>query len=134
MSRPHRNRLDNCPQAVNSGASTSVASTSQSQGAKNSKSINQAHCTSCSDIISFLGKRKSEEIDSNETMSDNGNDRNKRANFSAIASNGINRNINIINLKPTATKKIVIKNLKSKFSYYLNNIPYVPTSAAFSDT
>lgn len=37
----------------------------------------------------------------------------KRANFSAISSNGINRNLNILNLKPAPTKKLVIKNLKS---------------------
>lgn len=49
-----------------------------------------------------------------ENMSDNSTERNKRANFSAIASIGLNRNLNILNLKPTTTKKIVIKNLKSK--------------------
>lgn len=37
----------------------------------------------------------------------------KRANFSAISSNGLNRNLNILNLKPAPTKKLVIKNLKS---------------------
>ncbi|XP_018322699.1 cullin-4B isoform X2 [Agrilus planipennis] len=47
-------------------------------------------------------------------MSDNSSDFSKRANFSAITSNGINRNLNILNLKPTTTKKIVIKNLKSE--------------------
>lgn len=46
-----------------------------------------------------------------ENMSDHSS---KRANFSAISSNGLNRNLNILNLKPTATKKLVIKNLKSK--------------------
>lgn len=59
----------------------------------------------------FYIKRKRE---TDENMSENSADRNKRANFSAISSNGLNRNLNILNLKPTATKKLVIKNLKSK--------------------
>lgn len=65
---------------------------------------------------SGAGKRKRdtsvEEVD--ENMSDNSNEKTKRANFSAITSNGLNRNLNILNLKPTATKKLVIKNLKSE--------------------
>lgn len=64
---------------------------------------------------STLGKRKRDTVlEIDENMSDNSAERNKRANFSAISSNGINRNLNIPNLKQTTTKKIVIKNLKSK--------------------
>ncbi|KAF5297248.1 hypothetical protein FQR65_LT10020 [Abscondita terminalis] len=59
-------------------------------------------------------KRKKDVLEVDENMSDNANEKNKRANFSAITSNGINRNLSILNLKPTATKKIVIKNLKSE--------------------
>lgn len=62
------------------------------------------------DILYIKRKRETD-----ENMSENSADRNKRANFSAISSNGLNRNLNILNLKPTATKKLVIKNLKSKF-------------------
>lgn len=52
------------------------------------------------------------EID--ENMSDNSTDRSKRANFSAIPSNGMSRNISLLTIKPTPAKKIIIKNLKSK--------------------
>lgn len=37
-----------------------------------------------------------------------------RPNFSNIPQNGMNRNLNLINLKPTTTKKLIIKNLKSE--------------------
>lgn len=47
-----------------------------------------------------------------ENMSDNTVDGNRRANFSNVPSYGLNRNVNILNIKPAA-KKIVIKNLKS---------------------
>lgn len=38
----------------------------------------------------------------------------RRPNFSNIPQNGVNRNLNLINLKPTTAKKLVIKNLKSE--------------------
>lgn len=37
-----------------------------------------------------------------------------RANFSNIPQNGVNRNLNLITLKPTTAKKLIIKNLKSE--------------------
>ncbi|KAF5284860.1 hypothetical protein FQR65_LT13412 [Abscondita terminalis] len=39
-------------------------------------------------------KRKKDVLEVDENMSDNANEKNKRANFSAITSNGINRNLN----------------------------------------
>lgn len=39
---------------------------------------------------------------------------NRRPNFSNLPQNGINRNINVLNIKPTTAKKLVIKNLKSE--------------------
>ncbi|XP_017785971.1 PREDICTED: cullin-4A isoform X2 [Nicrophorus vespilloides] len=56
-------------------------------------------------------KRKRDTQAEIENMSDNTH---KRANFSAVTQNGLNRNLNILNLKPAATKKLVIKNLKSE--------------------
>lgn len=39
---------------------------------------------------------------------------NRRPNFSNLPQNGINRNINVLNIKPTTAKKLIIKNLKSE--------------------
>lgn len=61
-----------------------------------------------------LKRKRDCRIEIDENMSDNSTDRSKRANFSAIPSNGINRNLTVLNIKPTATKKIIIKNFKSK--------------------
>lgn len=124
MSRPERTRGDLSPEVVNSGASTSNANTVPN--AKNVPNLTDPvpNSWSCSvrtpnspAVTSFLRKRKIDSLEDNiyENMSDHPNDRTKRANFSAISSNGLNRSINIINLKPTATKKLVIKNLKSKY-------------------
>ncbi|KAJ8980577.1 hypothetical protein NQ317_018704 [Molorchus minor] len=38
----------------------------------------------------------------------------RRPNFSNIPQNGLNRNLNLLNIKPTTAKKLVIKNLKSE--------------------
>nr|XP_023019090.1 cullin-4B [Leptinotarsa decemlineata] len=46
-------------------------------------------------------------------MSENTVNNSRRPNFSNVPQNGINRNLNLINIKPTA-KKLVIKNLKSQ--------------------
>lgn len=58
-------------------------------------------------------KRQRLEIEIDENMSDNSTDR-RRANFSNIPPNGVNRNVNILTVKPTTAKKIVIKNLRSE--------------------
>lgn len=39
---------------------------------------------------------------------------NRRPNFSNVPQNGINRNVNVLSIKPTTAKKLVIKNLKSE--------------------
>lgn len=54
-------------------------------------------------------KRNTENMSSDHST----NDANRRANFSNVQSYGLNRNVNILNIKPAA-KKIVIKNLKSQ--------------------
>ncbi|XP_049818266.1 cullin-4B isoform X2 [Aethina tumida] len=59
-------------------------------------------------------KRKRSGTRNQETMTDNTLDRNRRANFSNVPNNGMNRNLNLLNIKPTTAKKIVIKNLKSE--------------------
>lgn len=69
--------------------------------------LNSRRSTECPNTIS---KRKLE-VDKN--MSENSNEK-KRANFSAISPNCLNRNLHVLNLKPTTTKKIIIKNLKSE--------------------
>ncbi|KAJ8941903.1 hypothetical protein NQ318_001758 [Aromia moschata] len=38
----------------------------------------------------------------------------RRPNFSNIPQNGLNRNLNLLNIKPTTAKKLVIKNFKSE--------------------
>ncbi|CAH0562200.1 unnamed protein product [Brassicogethes aeneus] len=70
---------------------------------KSSTKRKQGHYTSNQEkFFSFLN------------MTDNSVDRTRRANFSNVPANGINRNLNILNIKPTTAKKIVIKNLKSE--------------------
>ncbi|KAL3290377.1 hypothetical protein HHI36_023719 [Cryptolaemus montrouzieri] len=57
-------------------------------------------------------------FETDENMSDNSVDPNRRPNFSNVGyvqvGNGFSRNLNTVQLKPTAAKKIVIKNLKSE--------------------
>lgn len=57
-------------------------------------------------------------LETDENMSDNSIDPNRRPNFSNVGyvqvGNGFSRNLNMVQLKPTAAKKIVIKNLKSE--------------------
>ncbi|XP_044764848.1 cullin-4A [Coccinella septempunctata] len=57
-------------------------------------------------------------FETDENMSDNSVDPNRRPNFSNVGyvqvGNGFSRNLNMVQLKPTAAKKIVIKNLKSE--------------------
>lgn len=78
--------------------------------------FNNAITTTTSTTSAATNKRKRI---SNENMSDNTisiNTIDKRANFSAITnSNGMNRsNLNHITSKPTTTKKLIIKNLRSE--------------------
>nr|XP_022915121.1 cullin-4A [Onthophagus taurus] len=63
-------------------------------------------------VLLLSKRRKLREVD--ENMCDNATERAKRANFSAVSSNGLNRTLNTVNNKPTGTKKIVIKNQKGE--------------------
>ncbi|XP_018566633.1 cullin-4B isoform X2 [Anoplophora glabripennis] len=47
-------------------------------------------------------------------MTENTVNSSRRPNFSNIPQNGLNRNLNLLNIKPTTAKKLVIKNLKSE--------------------
>ncbi|GJQ68033.1 hypothetical protein Trydic_g10668 [Trypoxylus dichotomus] len=90
MSRHNRRELDNCP--ANLRGSGEIPNSSGSNKRKRGSTGGQT----------------------DENMSDNSSERNKRPNFSAVGSNGINRNVNIINIKTSGTKKLVIKNQKGE--------------------
>ncbi|XP_018566632.1 cullin-4A isoform X1 [Anoplophora glabripennis] len=55
-----------------------------------------------------------ETVGSLGNMTENTVNSSRRPNFSNIPQNGLNRNLNLLNIKPTTAKKLVIKNLKSE--------------------
>jgi len=83
----------------------------QGEDCENSVKRRRTSCSGGEKLVNSTNKRaKCEEgMNENSALS-------KRANFSALSptSNGVNRNQPVLNVKPGAAKKLVIKNLKEK--------------------